>query len=124
MHSSLSSRVGIGKLFSMHFSNLKGEITCSLSSWFSNFVTFLQRQDFDWDSKQVGLALSSFFYGYIVTQLLGGWMATRFGGNRVYCAGIAATALLTLITPPATKFSFALFIVIRIVEGLFEVRPP
>lgn len=40
----------------------------------------------------------------------------------MYCAGIAATALLTLITPPATKLSFPLLIVIRIVEGLFEVN--
>lgn len=26
-------------------------------------------RDFDWDSKQKGVVLSSFFYGYITTQV-------------------------------------------------------
>lgn len=38
---------------------------------------------FDWDSKQQGLILSSFFYGYICTQLIGGYVASQIGGNVV-----------------------------------------
>lgn len=38
---------------------------------------------FDWDSKQQGLILSSFFYGYICTQVIGGFLAVRLGGNVV-----------------------------------------
>ena len=41
------------------------------------------RPDFDWDSKEKGLILSSFFYGYILTQLLGGLIAAKLGGNYV-----------------------------------------
>lgn len=40
-------------------------------------------QHFDWNSKQQGLILSSFFYGYICTQLLGGYAASKVGGNKV-----------------------------------------
>ena len=40
-------------------------------------------QDFPWDSKQKGLILSSFFYGYIMTQFLGGFVAGKIGGNLV-----------------------------------------
>lgn len=40
-------------------------------------------QDFPWDSKQKGLILSSFFYGYIMTQFLGGYIGTKVGGNIV-----------------------------------------
>jgi ACS family sodium-dependent inorganic phosphate cotransporter len=68
-----------------------------------------------------GLLLSSFFYGYIVTQLPGGWLATRIGGNRVFGVGIAATAVLTLLTPPITYVSVYLLLAVRVVEGLFEV---
>lgn len=36
----------------------------------------------DWDNESTrGLILSSFFWGYIITQLPGGWMAKRYGGK-------------------------------------------
>ena len=40
-------------------------------------------KDFMWDSKQKGLVLSSFFYGYLMTQVAGGVLASKFGGNSV-----------------------------------------
>lgn len=40
-------------------------------------------QDFPWDSKQKGLILSSFFYGYIMTQFVGGFIGAKIGGNIV-----------------------------------------
>lgn len=40
-------------------------------------------QGFNWNSKQQGLALSSFFYGYICTQFIGGVCANKIGGRRV-----------------------------------------
>jgi ACS family sodium-dependent inorganic phosphate cotransporter len=82
----------------------------------------VQTADFDWDSKTQGLVLSSFFYGYIVTQILGGWLAGRLGGNRVYGIGVAATAVFTLLTPPLANSSVYLLVAVRVIEGLFEVR--
>ncbi|XP_057337774.1 vesicular glutamate transporter 2.1-like [Microplitis mediator] len=76
--------------------------------------------EFNWDSKLQGLVLSSFFYGYISTQLLGGWLSARIGGKRVFGIGIAVTALLTLITPPLTRHSVYVLIALRIIEGIFE----
>lgn len=38
---------------------------------------------FDWDSKQQGLVLSSFFYGYACTQFIGGIIAAKVGGHIV-----------------------------------------
>ncbi|XP_046391750.1 vesicular glutamate transporter 1-like [Ischnura elegans] len=79
------------------------------------------RQDFDWDLPTRGLLLSSFFYGYVVTQIPGGWLATRFGGGaRVYGAGVVATALLTLLTPPVARSSLTALFVLRVVEGFCE----
>ena len=40
-------------------------------------------KEFDWDTKQQGLVLSSFFYGYICTQFIGGIIAAKIGGHIV-----------------------------------------
>lgn len=40
-------------------------------------------QDFEWDNQQKGLVLSSFFYGYILTQFIGGYIGGKIGGNIV-----------------------------------------
>ncbi|XP_054734152.1 sialin [Anastrepha obliqua] len=77
-------------------------------------------QDFPWDSKQKGLILSSFFYGYITTQFIGGFIGAKIGGNIVFGLGIGTTALLTLLTPLAAKHSLEMFLAVRIIEGVFE----
>ncbi|XP_017880754.1 vesicular glutamate transporter 2.2 [Ceratina calcarata] len=76
--------------------------------------------EFNWDSKTQGLVLSSFFYGYISTQLLGGWLGGRIGGKRVFGLGIAVTAFLTIITPPLVRVSVYILVALRIVEGICE----
>jgi len=72
-----------------------------------------------------GNILASFFYGYICTQVIGGWLAARFGGKWVYGVGVTVTTLLTLLTPLAasvSKTTTTPLIILRIVEGLGEVR--
>ncbi|XP_055701822.1 vesicular glutamate transporter 1-like [Phlebotomus papatasi] len=43
--------------------------------------TIVEEQEFNWDSTEQGLLLSSFAYGYIWTQLLGGILAAKYGGH-------------------------------------------
>ncbi|XP_057302082.1 sialin-like [Hydractinia symbiolongicarpus] len=76
--------------------------------------------EFDWDSRLRGFILSAFFYGYIVTQIPGGWLAAKYGGKNLFGCGILMTALFTLITPPAARTNVYLLVVIRMFEGLFE----
>jgi ACS family sodium-dependent inorganic phosphate cotransporter len=82
---------------------------------------FAQDQDFPWSSKEQGLLLSSFFYGYITTQLLGGWLAPKMGAGKLYGLGILTTAVLTLLTPLIADFGLVPLVAIRILEGIFEV---
>ncbi|CAG0884828.1 unnamed protein product [Darwinula stevensoni] len=77
-------------------------------------------QDFDWDSKMRGIILSSFFYGYIMTQIPGGYLSARLGGRLLFGLGIFMTGLFTLLTPLVARISVGLLITIRILEGLFE----
>jgi MFS family permease len=38
----------------------------------------LQRAEFEWDKNTQSSILAAFFYGYIITQIPGGWLADRF----------------------------------------------
>ena len=42
---------------------------------------------FGWNSSMAGLVQSSFFWGYALSQLPGGWLAKLFGGRLVFKAG-------------------------------------
>jgi MFS family permease len=44
-------------------------------------------KEFGWSSTTQGLVLSSFFVGYLTTQVLGGALADKFGGKWVLGAG-------------------------------------
>lgn len=63
-------------------------------------------QDFPWDSKQRGLILSSFFYGYITTQFIGGFIGAKIGGNIVSECACALEFLLPWIWIIAYLFLF------------------
>lgn len=41
-----------------------------------------QTAQFNWDPETVGLIHGSFFWGYIVTQIPGGFISNKFAANR------------------------------------------
>ncbi|XP_052770879.1 sialin-like [Mya arenaria] len=73
---------------------------------------------FDWDKKTQGLILGSFFWGYIATQLPGGWLAGRFGGKHLFGLSMLVCALVTLIMPFAARTSVIFLLVLRVIAGL------
>jgi ACS family sodium-dependent inorganic phosphate cotransporter len=79
----------------------------------------LARQE-GYDAAAQGLILSAFFWGYLWPQLVGGWMADRFGGRRVLAAGVAIWSLATFLTPTAAGISFAALIAARVLLGIGE----
>ena len=80
-----------------------------------------QYPDFTWERQTQGVILGAFFYGYIFTQIPGGYLATKFGGKRIFLIGIAATSVMTLLTPFLTHRGIGFLITTRVLEGLFEV---
>lgn len=50
--------------------------------FFARFPFQSQDGPFVWDTEIQGVVLASFFYGYIVTQVPGGWLAGRYGGDK------------------------------------------
>jgi MFS transporter, ACS family, solute carrier family 17 (sodium-dependent inorganic phosphate cotransporter), other len=79
-------------------------------------------RDFEWDDGDStrGIVLSSFFYGYLVNQLPGGWLATRFGGKWVLLASLGGTSLFTLLLPLAAVWGLGPLVACRVATGLCE----
>ena len=71
-----------------------------------------------------GWILAAFFYGYVLTQIPGGWLAQRIGGKWVFGVGVVMTSVFTLFTPIAALSNVEFLITVRVLEGFFEVRKP
>lgn len=70
--------------------------------------------------EAVRLINSSFFWGYVVTQIPGGILAARFPANRVFGWSIAASALLSFFNPVAAKSGPVILALLRLLQGLAE----
>ena len=69
-----------------------------------------------------GLILGSFYYGYIVTQIPGGWLGSQFGGKYLFGFAVLLTSTLTMLTPAAAHHSIGMLLLVRVVEGLGQVN--
>ena len=46
-------------------------------------ITELQKEpEFDWTKRTIGLVDSSFFWGYLITQVPGGFLASKYAANK------------------------------------------
>jgi MFS family permease len=72
-----------------------------------------------WDETAQGVVLSAFYWGYICTQLPGGWLAPRYGSKLVFGWGLTWAAIFTLIWP-FTADNFYLTVFIRVLTGFGE----
>ena len=75
---------------------------------------------FGWDKIREGGVLSAFFYGYALTQLLGGRPADRVGGKHVLLFGVLAWSLATFVTPEAAAAGVAPLLIARVTLGAGE----
>ena len=78
------------------------------------------RAEFGWSQTTKGFVLSAFFVGYISFLIVGGWLATRFGGKRVLGVAVLTWSVFTLLTPLAASQSLPLLIAVRIAMGIGE----
>ncbi|MCZ6887760.1 MAG: ACS family MFS transporter [Gammaproteobacteria bacterium] len=98
---------------------------------FAVFVCYIDRvnisvaiipmsQEMGWDFETQGIVLSSFFFGYLLTQIVGGRLADRYGGKVVLGAGVLLWSLFTILTPPAAVWGLGILLVARIAMGMGE----
>ena len=59
--------------------------------------------EFGWPASLQGVIQSAFLWGYMATQLLGGYLADRHGGRAVMACGIAWFSAASLLLPLAAS---------------------
>ncbi|TRY63138.1 hypothetical protein TCAL_10827 [Tigriopus californicus] len=76
--------------------------------------------EFQWTPETVGFVDASFFWGYIVTQIPGGFLAARFSPSFLFGTAIFCSSCLNMLIPTATEISPTLVICVRVLQGLVE----
>ncbi|KAL4235803.1 hypothetical protein ACF0H5_004193 [Mactra antiquata] len=83
-------------------------------------------KELGWDKTEAGSVLSAFFWGYTMTQFLGGYLSDRVGGDVVLPIAACCWSLVTFWTPQLVylagdKFlSLRIIILSRVLLGVFQ----
>jgi ACS family sodium-dependent inorganic phosphate cotransporter len=77
-------------------------------------------REFNWSPTTVGLVQSSFFWGYLLTQIAGGIWADKVGGKRVLGLGVVLWSIATILTPIAARVGFPFLLLVRAFMGIGE----
>ncbi|KAG5053645.1 hypothetical protein JHK85_006155 [Glycine max] len=89
--------------------------------WVNMSIAILpMSQEFNWNSATVGLIQSSFFWGYLLTQIVGGIWADKLGGKLVLGFGVVWWSIATVLTPIAAKFGLPCLLIMRAFMGIGE----
>lgn len=81
-----------------------------------------QQGEFLWNERQQGIILGSFFWGYVLTQSLGGWISQRFGGKWPFGIGLLITGIFATVTPFAARLGgMPAVMFVRVIQGLAGV---
>ncbi|XP_021922345.1 putative inorganic phosphate cotransporter isoform X1 [Zootermopsis nevadensis] len=73
---------------------------------------------FEWGEEVNGVILSSYFFGYLVSQVPGGRAAEVFSAKWILFASVALNIIPTLLTPPAVMIHWSVLVAMRIIEGV------
>lgn len=76
--------------------------------------------EYGWNPQTVGLIQSSFFWGYLLTQIAGGIWADKVGGKTVLGFGVIWWSMATALTPVAAKLGLPFLLVVRAFMGIGE----
>ncbi|WP_428910452.1 MFS transporter [Niallia sp. Krafla_26] len=90
----------------------------NLDRYIMNYAVLSITEDLQLSPSSTGLLLSSFFAGYAIMQMPGGWLADRFGPRKVLIASVILWSIFTGLTGAA--WSLASMVVIRFLFGIGE----
>lgn len=79
---------------------------------------------FLWSTSQQGYVLSSFFYGYVITQIPFGILSKKYGAKYFLGVGMLINSVFGFLVPLSAKFGILSLITIRFIQGLGEVSLP
>ncbi|XP_073811730.1 putative inorganic phosphate cotransporter isoform X1 [Musca autumnalis] len=78
-------------------------------------------ETYEWDAGTRSFLLSSFFWGYIITQIPGGHIAQKYGAKTLLLIGVTLCSVLTILTPLAADIGgWKLMFALRVAQGLLQ----
>ncbi|TMW43657.1 hypothetical protein DOY81_011263 [Sarcophaga bullata] len=78
-------------------------------------------QEFDWDESIKSYLLSSFFWGYVITQVPGGYLSHKYGAKFTFFFGVLICSVLALLTPLFAELGdWPILLILRSVQGLCQ----
>lgn len=99
-------------------------VLCNLDKVNMSVAIVPMAEQFQWSGVEKGLVQSAFFWGYTLTQLPGGFLASKLGGKRVLFVGVLLWSLGTLIAPYCADTSMVALLCSRFIVGLGEGVAP
>ena len=78
------------------------------------------QEQFGWSEAQTGIIFSIFYIGYVLTMILGGILADKYGGKTVLGVGVLLWSIFTMLTPFFAYNGFLALLFIRVLIGLGE----
>uniref|UniRef100_V5G108 Putative inorganic phosphate cotransporter n=1 Tax=Anoplophora glabripennis TaxID=217634 RepID=V5G108_ANOGL len=76
--------------------------------------------EFLWETDIQGYVLSSFFYGYVITQIPFGILSKRYGNIYFLGVGMLINSVFGLLVPVAANMGIWWLITVRFIQGLGE----
>ncbi|XP_018301443.1 sialin isoform X1 [Mycetomoellerius zeteki] len=94
--------------------------TISNTSYSEN-TTVIRPEDageFEWSPTIQSAILSSFYWCYILSQMLGGVLTQYFGTKTIFGGSQAVTAVCSLLMPTAAEIHYGAMIALRSIQGI------
>ncbi|XP_019190403.1 PREDICTED: ascorbate transporter, chloroplastic [Ipomoea nil] len=95
-------------------------LLCNMDRVNMSIAILPMSKEFNWNSATVGLIQSSFFWGYLLTQIAGGIWADKLGGKVVLGFGVVWWSIATILTPIAAKIGLPFLLIMRAFMGIGE----
>ncbi|CAL5386497.1 unnamed protein product [Camellia sinensis] len=95
-------------------------LLCNMDRVNMSIAILPMSQEYNWNPATVGLIQSSFFWGYLLTQVAGGIWADKVGGKLVLGFGVVWWSIATALTPIAARVGLPFLLVVRAFMGIGE----
>ncbi|KAL3517174.1 hypothetical protein ACH5RR_024076 [Cinchona calisaya] len=95
-------------------------LLCNMDRVNMSIAILPMSKEFNWNTATVGLIQSSFFWGYLLTQIVGGMWADKIGGKLVLGFGVVWWSIATVLTPIAARIGLPFLLAMRALMGIGE----
>ncbi|KAK2142033.1 hypothetical protein LSH36_1002g01003 [Paralvinella palmiformis] len=96
------------------------QFQCPQSHTYHNKTIPQNQGEFDWDGTIQSQLLSAFYYGYVITQIPGGYLAERVGSTLVFGLTVLVPGILSLLHPLLARWDYRSLLAARVLMGICQ----